>query len=116
MGRRISPYAPERGDIAWADFSPNAGHEQGKRRPVLVLSPLKYNRAFGLMLVCPMSSRVKGLPFEVALPEELSTCGVVLADQVRSFDWRVRRAAFIERAPQTLLDEVLARIAALLEV
>lgn len=110
----MSRYIPERGDIAWLDFMPQAGHEQGDRRPALILTPLHYNRIFGLAVICPMTSRTKGLPFEVAVPSGLRTHGVVLADQVHNFDWRVRRIDFIERAPQHVLDEVFARIFALL--
>ena len=112
----MSRYIPTRGDIAWLNFSPHAGHEQAKRRPALVLSATRYNAVFGLAVVCPISSRVRGHPFEVALPETLATRGVILADQVRSFDWRARKADFLERAPEEILHEVAARFSALLEL
>ncbi|HKU68466.1 MAG TPA: type II toxin-antitoxin system PemK/MazF family toxin [Candidatus Baltobacteraceae bacterium] len=106
---------PDRGDIVWIDFDPHGGHEHGKRRPALVLSSGRYNARSGLALICPISSRAKGLRFEVPLDETGETCGVVLADHIHSFDWRARRIEFRERAPQNVLDEVLARVAALLE-
>jgi mRNA interferase MazF len=112
----VSRYFPERGDIAWLDFGPPIGHEQAYRRPALVLSPQRYNRATSLVLVCPVSTRIKQHPFEVLLPEALTTRGAVLSDQIGSVDWRVRKIDFIERAPERLLDEVIARIAALLEL
>jgi mRNA interferase MazF len=112
----VSLYIPSRCDIAWLNFSPQDGHEQAKRRPALVLSATRYNAASGLAVVCPISSRVRQHPFEVVLPEALTTQGVVLADQVRSFDWRARRADFLEHAPEQVLHEVLARLSALLEL
>jgi mRNA interferase MazF len=98
----------------WINLRPKAGHEQSGRRPGLVLSPSAYNKRVGLMLVCPITSRVKGYPFEVRLPEGLPISGVVLSDQVRSIDWRERRAAFICRGPQEAIEEVLAKLHTLL--
>lgn len=106
--------APDRGDIAWINFSPQAGHEQAERRPALVLSPQRYNARSGFALVCPITSRVKNYPFEVPLGGESQTGGVVIADQIHCFDWRARSLEFRERAPDGVIDEVLARIAALL--
>ena len=83
-------YVPDRGDIVWLQFTPQAGHEQAGHRPALVLSPASYNRRSGLMLCCPITSRVKGYPFEVALGEGEDLAGVVLADQVKSLDWKAR--------------------------
>lgn len=108
-------YVPERGDLAWVSFTPQAGHEQAGRRPALVISPAAYNRKVGLALLCPVSSQVKGYPFEVALPEGLPIAGVVLADQVRSLDWGVRRAERICRAPDPVTGEVLAKLLPLLQ-
>ena len=82
-------YVPEAGDIVWLHFTPQAGHEQAGHRPALVLSPAKYNR-IGLMLCCPMTTKIKGYPFEVTIAGDVES--VVLADQVRSLDWKVRRA------------------------
>jgi mRNA interferase MazF len=80
-------YVPERGDLLWLTFDPQAGHEQAGRRPALVLSPAAYNRRAKLALVCPITSRAKGYPFEVALPAALPLSGVVLADHLKSADW-----------------------------
>ena len=106
--------APERGDIVWLTFAPQAGHEQAGRRPALVLSPRAYNRKVGLALVCPITSQVKGYPFEVALPPGLAVQGVVLSDQVKSLDWRVRQAEFAARLPPDRIAEVVAKLAALI--
>lgn len=88
-------YVPDRGDVVWLDFTPNAGHEQAGRRPALVLSPAAYNAKTSLMLCCPVTNQAKGYPFEVpVVPGGGSTVtGVVLADQVRCLDWRQRNAA-----------------------
>ena len=108
-------YIPQRGDIAWIDFGPPVGHEQAHRRPALILTPVEYNTVFGLAAVCPITSKAKGFRFEVRLPPVLETKGVILSHQFRSVAWRFRRIEFKERASQETLDEVLARIAALLE-
>ena len=89
----MSDYAPARGDVVWMHFDPQAGREQAGRQPALVLSPEAYNRRVGLALCCPITSQVKGYPFEVSLPAGLDVAGVVLADQLKSLDWRRRRAA-----------------------
>lgn len=107
-------YTPRRGDIVWLEFSPQAGHEQAGRRPALVVSPAAYNRKVGLALCCPLTSQVKGYPFEVALPTELKARGVVLSDQIKSLDWRARKAKRFASAPQNVVDEVLAKLNALL--
>ena len=108
-------FIPSRGDLVWLEFSPQAGHEQAGRRPALVLSPRSYNAPAGLALFCPISSRVKGYPFEVPLPAGGPVQGVVLADQIKSLDWRVRKARRIARAHQTVVAEVLAKAQTLLE-
>jgi mRNA interferase MazF len=110
----VAEEAPERGDLVWLQFTPHAGREQAGRRPALVLSPRAYNRASGLMVACPVTSRVKGYPFEVPLPEGLPISGVVLADHLKSLDWRTRRAERVAQVPAALLDEVQARLAPLL--
>ena len=109
-----SGYVPDAGHIVWLRFSPQAGHEQAGRRPALVLSPQSYNRKTNLALFCPITSRVKGYPFEVPLPDSGAIAGVVLADQVRSLDWRARGARFEERAPLQLVSQVREKLAALL--
>jgi mRNA interferase MazF len=108
-------YVPARGDLVWLQFSPQAGHEQRGQRPALVVSPLEYNRRVGLALFCPVTSQVKGYPFEVALPPGGRVSGVVLADQLKSLDWRVRKAARIAAAPQDVMEELFAKILALVQ-
>jgi len=108
-------YCPSRGDIVWIRFHPSAGHEQSGERPALVLSPLRYNRRVGLALLCPITSQIKGYPFEIVLPEGLKASGVVLADQVRSLDWTARNARFCDRVPETILKETVGKIATLLQ-
>ena len=105
--------APERGDVVWLQFNPQAGHEQSGRRPAFIVSPGAYNRRVGLALCCPITSQVKGYPFEVVLPARLGVDGVVLADQVKSLDWRVRGAKRIAKAPAAVTDEVLGKLGAL---
>jgi mRNA interferase MazF len=106
---------PERGDIVWIDFSPQVGHEQAGRRPALVISPGAYNRRLGLAIVCPVTSRSKGFPWEVALPAGLPAQGVVLSDQARSLDWVARRSQRICAAPEAVTFEVLDKLDALLK-
>lgn len=108
-------YVPERGDAIWLQFNPQAGHEQAGRRPAFVLSPAAYNGRVGLTLLCPVTSQVKGYPFEVAIPAGLPVSGVILADQVKSLDWRARRAEFLCRLPDDVTIAVLQRLAALLD-
>lgn len=104
-------YVPERGDIVWLQFNPLAGHEQAGHRPALVLSPLSYNKRTGLMLCCPVTSRVKGYPFEVSIKTQ---DGVVLADQVKSLDWEVRSAKLKSKVSTKVMNDVLAKALALL--
>ncbi len=110
----VGAYAPNAGDVIWLTFSPTAGHEQSGRRPALVLSPAAYNARVGLALCCPITNQVKGYPFEVALPSGLPVGGAILADQVRSVDWRSRHAELACRAPKDVLPEVMNRLAVLL--
>jgi mRNA interferase MazF len=110
-------YVPSQGDIVWLHFNPQAGHEQAGHRPALVLSAKSYNKKRGLALFCPLTSKIKGYPFEVVLPNDSKIGGgVVLADQIRSLDWRERKAKFVCKAPTEVLEEVMAKIAALLEM
>ena len=106
-------YVPDRGDAVWLQFNPQAGHEQAGRRPALVLSPAAYNGKVGLAVLCPITSQSKGYPFEVAISTRKLT-GVVLSDQVKSLDWRVRQAEMIERVPDAVVLEVLAKLSSLL--
>ena len=109
------PYVPERGDAVWLTFAPVEGSEQDGRRPALVISPSAYNGRTGLMVACPITSRAKGYPFEVELPDTLGVHGVVLADQVRCIDWRARRASLIAPLPPEHTDSVTGRLLRLLE-
>ena len=110
----MSSYVPKRGDAIWLDFNPQVGREQAGRRPAFVVSPASYNGKVGLALVCPVTSRVKGYPFEVGIPEDLAVGGVILSDQLKSLDWRKRRAEFICELPGAITLEVLKRIEALI--
>ena len=103
---------PDAGDVVWLAFSPQAGHEQAGHRPALVLSPASYNDKVGLIVCCPMTSRIKGYPFEVIVSHKPPSA--VLADQVKSLDWRARRAVSKGRVPRTVLDEVRAKLSALI--
>lgn len=107
-------YGPCAGDIVWLSLDPGTGHEQARRRPALVLSPAAYNARVGLAICCPITSRIKGYPFEVELPAGLPIGGAVLADQVRSVDWRARHAEPACRAPAGVLSEVMDLLAVLL--
>ena len=107
-------YVPDRGDLVWIDFDPQAGHEQAGRRPAVVLSPAHYNGRAGLAVICPVTSRIKGYPFEVAIPRGLPVDGVVLADQFKSLDWIVRRAEFVGRLPRPALESILSKSRSLL--
>ncbi len=107
-------YIPDRGDAVWIQFDPQAGHEQRGHRPALVLSPVSYNGRTGLAILCPITSQEKGYPYEVRLPDDLKLSGVILADQVKSLDWRVRKAAFICKVPKTTTTEVIQKLATLI--
>jgi mRNA interferase MazF len=111
----MSSYVPERGDVVWLEFDPQAGHEQAGRRPGLVVSPASYNGRAGLALVWPITSRQKGYPFEVPLPPGLDVTGVVLTDQVKSLDWRARGASRAGTVPAELLDDAVARLLAIVD-
>ncbi|MCY1707762.1 MULTISPECIES: type II toxin-antitoxin system PemK/MazF family toxin [Pannonibacter] len=109
----LDAYCPERFDIIWISFDPQQGREQSKRRPALVLSPRRYNTLTRLCVLCPITSQIKGYPFEVALPAGALTSGAVLSDQIKSFDWSARAAAYIESCPQ-IGPEIQGKIKALL--
>ena len=108
--------APDRGDLVWVDFDPQAVHEQAGRRPALIVSPRSYNRKVGLALLCPITSQRKGYPFETPLPKGLKVSGVVLADQIKSMDWRTRRAEFCCKVPPETILDVIAKAQSLLAV
>jgi mRNA interferase MazF len=107
-------HLPDRGDVVWIALNPQAGHEQAGRRPALVISPAAYNGKVGLALLCPITNQVKGYPFEVLIPPGFAVTGVVLADQVKSLDWRARRADLIGALPEAVVGEVLRKLNTLL--
>lgn len=98
----------------WVTLNPQAGHEQAGRRPALVLSPNSYNAKTGLALLCPITSSVKGYPFEVLLPAGLPVAGAILSDQVKSLDWRIRNAELSCNLPAGIVSETLAKLNTLL--
>ena len=103
------PYIPQRGDVVWITLNPQAGHEQAGRRPAVILSPHAYNAKVGLALLCPITSQVKGYPFEVAISEGLPVAGVILSDHIKSLDWRARKAEWVCSLPPQTTAEVLAK-------
>ncbi|OLN30477.1 endoribonuclease MazF [Desulfosporosinus metallidurans] len=106
----VNNYFPDKGDVVWLQFNPQAGHEQAGKRPALVLSPKEYNQKTGLALFCPITSKVKGYPFEVKLPKELPVEGVILADQIKNLDWISRSAQFACKIPVEIMQEVTLKI------
>jgi mRNA interferase MazF len=107
-------YVPDAGDLVWLTFDPQAGHEQRGRRPALILSPRIYNAKARLAVACPITSQVKGYPFEVALPTGGAITGVVLADHVKNLDWQARKVVFEAKAGADVVTEVRERLRALL--
>ena len=110
----MADYVPEPGDVVWLHFDPQAGHEQAGHRPALVLSPSRYNALRGMMICCPMTSKIKGYVFEVVVSREPPSA--VLADQVKSLDWRARGAVRKGKVSSEILGEVQARIKSLLRL
>jgi len=108
-------YVPERADVVWLTFDPKAGHEQAGRRPAVVVSPRAYNGKVGMALLCPITTRCKGYPFEVKIPDGLPVSGAALSDQLKCLDWKARRAEFACRLPRDAMAEILARIRTLTE-
>lgn len=108
-------YVPDAGDLVWIDFTPQAGREQRGRRPAAVLSPRRYNESAGLAVMCPITSQIKGYPFEVALPAGGRVRGVILSDHLKSLDWRERKAEKAGRLAPSILSEVLERVSSLLQ-
>lgn len=106
-------YVPERGHIVWLDFNPQAGHERAGHRPALVISPKSYNEKAGLLIACPITSKIKNYPFAVNLPPKYGG-GCVWVDQVKSVDWRVRRAKYKSTAPGKVMEEVLGKLGVLI--
>ncbi len=100
-------YVPEKGDFVILTFDPQAGHEQRRRRPALVVSNTLFNRHTGLAMVCPITKTFRNIPFHVAVPEDSSLAGYIMVEQLKSVDSGRRRAQFVEKAPGFVLDEVL---------
>ncbi len=107
-------YVPDQGDFIWIELDPQAGHEQASLRPALVISPASYNGAVGLVLLCPITSKIKGYPFEVLLSKKFKISGAILSDQIKNLDWRVRKAKFISKATAEIIKEVIEKIHAII--
>jgi mRNA interferase MazF len=112
----LMAYVPKRGDAVWLDFNPQAGHEQVGRRPALVISPLSYNKKVGLALLCPITSQIKGYPFEVIIPSGYKIAGAILSDQVKSLDWKSRNASRICVFDEMVVEAVMRKLGVLLQV
>lgn len=110
----VKAYVPKEGDVVWLEFSPQAGHEQAGHRPALVLSKRAYNEKTGLGIFCPITSKVKGYPFEVLL-EGKKISGAILSDQVKSLDWRARSVKFVEKSGEGVLKEVVSKVMAIID-
>jgi mRNA interferase MazF len=111
---KMTAYVPKRGDVVWMTMNPQAEHEQAGRRPAVILSPAAYNVKVGLVLAAPVTSRVKGYPFETLVPSGLPVTGAILSDQVKSLDWRVRKAELFCELPTSVVNEVLQKLRSLL--
>ena len=107
-------YVPRCGDVVWITLNPQAGHEQGGRRPALALSPESYNGKTGLAIFCPITNQIKGYPFEVLIPKGLPVAGAILSDQVKSLDWRARNAELICILPDETISEVFQKLGTLI--
>ena len=108
-------YVPDRGDIVWLNFNPQAGHEQSGKRPAIVISPKKYNSKVGLALFQPITSKQKGYPFEVILPSNLPITGVILSDQIKSLDWKIRDVKYICTVPEKYYREAINKFQVLIK-
>ncbi len=108
-------YIPDTGDIVWLNFNPVFGHKQSGRRPALTLSPKLYNEKTGLALFCPITSKIKGYSFEVNIPDNKFVNGVILSDQIKSFDWTSRNAEYIFKVLDSTIKETMGKIRALLK-
>jgi mRNA interferase MazF len=107
-------YIPRCGDVVWITLNPQAGHEEAGHRPAVVISPQSYNSKVGLAIFCPITSQIKGYPFEVLIPAGLPVAGAILSDQVKSLDWRARNAELICTLPTETISEALQKLATLL--
>ncbi len=111
----LKKYVPDRGDVVWINFDPQAGHEQKGNRPAVVISRKIYNRGTSLALLCPITSKIKGFPFEVPMPSDSKITGVVLSDQVKNLDWKARKVEYIFNLPDNVIEEVLTKTRTLLD-
>ena len=109
-------YIPDSGDIIWITLNPQAGHEQAGRRPALVLSPKAYNGKVGLAILCPITTKIKGYPFEVKIPKGIKASGAILSDQVKSLDWGARKTEFFCKLPATTFNEVVQKLSTLIRL
>lgn len=109
-------YIPHQGDAVWLSFNPQIGHEQAGRRPAVVLTPFAYHQKVDLAIFCPITNQAKGYPFEVPIPMAAPVTGVILADQVKSLDWRRRQAEFICHLPAETVQQVIQNLALLLNM
>ena len=110
----VSRYVPDRGDVVWMNFSPQAGREQAGRRPALILSSKAYNRKTGRCIACPVTSQIKGYPFEFRLPVGCAVQGAVLADHVKNQDWQARQVDLADVVPDDFVDQVADLVDALM--
>src|SRR5215211_4255216 len=113
LGKTMA-YILDSGDIVWIMFTPQAGHEQAGHRPALVLSPMAYNGKVGLAILCPITSQIKGYPFEVIIPDGLEINGAILSDQLKSLDWKARKAEFDCKLPSSNFNEVVQKLSTLI--
>jgi mRNA interferase MazF len=116
LATKPGDHCPAAGDLVWVDLNPTLGHEQAGHRPAIVLTPRSYNEPSGLCILCPITSRARGYPFEVAIPHGNPISGVVLADQPRSVSWEKRHVKIAGMASAKLVEEVRERLAVLLQI
>lgn len=102
-------YIPDKSDVVWLEFDPQSGHEQKGKRPAIVISPANYNEKTGLAIFCPITSKEKGYPFEVKLRSK-KISGVILSDQIKSLDWKARKAEFIMKASDSIMEDVISKL------
>jgi len=110
LEKKSGKYVPSRGDVIWLSFNPQSGHEQSGHRPAIVISPKEYNVKAGLALCCPITSKIKGYPFEVRITVKNKIDGVILSDQVKSLDWKDRQAKYIASASKDILEETVEKM------
>jgi mRNA interferase MazF len=112
----MDTYIPKQGDFVWINMDPQLGHEQAGRRPAIILSPYAYNKKVGLAILCPITNKIKGYPFEVIISGSLGISGVILSDQVKNLDWKARKVEFIQKASKKTLLKVFNKLNTLLKI